>query len=299
MSSDAVPILHEGQVPIDEGIVRRLVDAQFPSGRGVPLRRFPSSGTVNAIYRLGDHSVRLPLLERSVEPLVKEIEWLPVLGPRLPLTAPEVVAVGEPTDEYPLPWAVHRWIDGTPWVAAAVDDEPAAAEVMAGYISALQRVDTAGAPVARPGAQGAAVRDRDRWGRAAIASGDGMFDTSAAARVWSQVLEVPDWERPPVWIHGDLLAPNVLVRDGRLHAVIDYGNACVGDPAVDVAAAWSLFGPDARRRFRAVLDVDDETWARARGWAITAVIGVAYYASSNPVFAADCRRRVEAALADS
>jgi aminoglycoside phosphotransferase (APT) family kinase protein len=296
--SDEVPLLHENQVHVDEGIVRRLVDAQFPDGRGLPLRRYPSTGTVNAIYRLGDYSVRLPLLPRSTEALHKEAAWLPVLAPQVPLAGPEVVMVGEPDDAYPLEWAIHRWIDGEPWSAAPVDDEVAAAQALADYITALQRIDTNGGPSAGRGAQGPPVRDRDRWVRASFAVTAGVLDTAAAARIWDEVLDAPDWDLPPVWVHGDLLAPNVLVREGRLHALIDYGNACVGDPAVDLAAAWSLFGPAGRRHLRSVLDADDATWTRARGWAITAIIGVAYYASSNPAFSEDCRRRVEAALTD-
>ena len=178
------------------------------------------------------------------------------------------------------------------------DDEIAAAAALADYIEALQRIDTAGAPVARPGQQGAPVRDRDRGVRRSIGAVGDVLDAAAVTRAWDEVIEAADWERAPVWVHGDLLAPNVLLRDGTLHAVIDFGNACAGDPAVDLAAAWSLFGPAARRHFRSALDADEATWARARGWALTAVIGVAYYATSNPAFASDCLRRVEAALDD-
>lgn len=296
--TDPVPLLHANQVHVDERLVRRLVDSQFPAGRGLPLRRFPSSGTVNAIYRLGDYSIRLPLLADFTQPLLKEIQWLPVLAPQLPLAAPEVVAVGEPVDEYPLPWAIYRWIDGTPWSTDAVDDEVAAAEALADYITALQRIDTVGAPTARSGAQGAAVRGRDRGVRRAIEAAVDLLDTAAVARVWDEVLDAPDWDRAAVWVHGDLLAPNVLLAGGSLHAVIDYGNACAGDPAVDLAAAWSLFGHTGRRHLRSALDADEATWVRARGWALSAVVGVTYYASSNPAFADDCRRRVEEALTD-
>jgi aminoglycoside phosphotransferase (APT) family kinase protein len=296
--SDAVPLLHENQVHVDERLVRRLVDSQFPDGRGMPLRRHPSTGTVNAIYRLGDYSIRLPLLPSFAESLRKEAAWLPVLTPHLPLEAPEVVIVGEPDDSYPLVWSIHRWIDGEPWSTAQVDDELAAAQALAEYITALQGIDTNGGPPAGRGDQGAPVRDRDRWVRRAIAATAGALDTSAATRVWDEVLDAPDWDLRPVWVHGDLLPPNVLVRGGRLQAIIDYGNVCVGDPAVDLAAAWSLFGPAGRRHLRATLEADEATWTRARGWAITAIIGVAYYASSNPAFASDCRRRVEQALTD-
>jgi aminoglycoside phosphotransferase (APT) family kinase protein len=206
--------------------------------------------------------------------------------------------VGEPAEDYPLPWAIYRWIDGAPWSADSVDDELAAADALAAFVLALQAVSTAGAPAARAGYQGSAVRHRDGAVRAALENARGTVDTRAVAEAWETTLAAPDWHGDPVWVHGDLLAPNLLVREGALHAVIDFGCACVGDPAVDVAAAWSLFGPKARERFRDALRPDDATWARARGWALTGIQGVAYYAESNPAFAEDCRHRVEAALGD-
>lgn len=134
--------------------------------------------------------------------------------------------------------------------------------------------------------------------RAALERTVGVLDTAAVEAAWAATSAAPDWEAEPVWVHGDLLAPNLLVCDRGLHAVLDFGNACVGDPAVDVAAAWSLFGDTARRRFREALQPDDATWERARGWALTGVQGVAYYARPNPAFAEDCRRQVQAALDD-
>lgn len=296
--SDSVPLLHPNQLQINADIVRRLIDTQFPDGRGLPLRRHPSTGTVNAIYRVGEFSVRLPLLVEFAHALTNEVHWLPRLARHLPLACPEVVAVGQPAEEYPHPWAVFRWIDGTPWTNDGVRDEVAAAETLAAFIDALQGVDTGGAPAARRGRQGAAVRDRDPAVRAALRSTGGMIDTGALETAWDRALAAPDWSAAPVWVHGDLLAPNLLLRHGELHAVLDFGNACVGDPAVDIAAAWALFGPVGRQRFRAAVNVDDATWARARGWALTGVQGVGYYAETNPEFAADCRRRVEAALSD-
>lgn len=295
--SDVVPVLHPNQVHVDERIVRRLVEDQFPEARDLPLRRYPSTGTVNAIYRLGDLAVRLPLLADFAESLRKELEWLPWLGPQLPLVCPAVVAVGEPDEDYPYPWAIYRWIEGSPWSVDEVD-EATAGDALAAFILVLQEVDTAGAPTARPGYQGSAVRHRDRAVRAALERTVGVLDTAAVEAAWAATLAAPDWEAEPVWVHGDLLAPNVLVRDRGLHAVLGFGNACVGDPAVDVAAAWSLFGDTARRRFRDALQPDDAIWARARGWALTGIQGIAYYARSNPAFAKDCRRRVQAALDD-
>lgn len=292
-----MPKLHAGELELDDGVVRRLVDTQFPQWRSLPLRRFDSTGTVNAIYRLGDDlSVRLPRVAKWAEMVEREIRWLPVLAPRLPLPVPEPVGVGVPTVEFPLPWAVFRWLDGSPWRRDDVDDPSAAAETLADFVLSLERIDTSGAPRPLPGQMGGPVRERDAVVRRALDAARSLIDTGPVRRAWEAVLDVPDWHGPPTWVHADLLPGNVLVRSGRLHAVIDFGIACAGDPAADAVAAWSLFDRSARRAFRSALGADDATWERARGWSLAAVEGIVYYAKTNPRFAAECRARVEAAL---
>jgi aminoglycoside phosphotransferase (APT) family kinase protein len=289
--------LHDGEADIDAGLVGRLVAAQFPDLRELPVRAVPSTGTVNAIYRLGDHLyARLPRVRQWAGDLENEWRWLPALGPRLSLEVPEPVAKGRPGSSYPFPWAIYRWIDGRPYADELVDDEGQAARELARFVAELRRVDLAGAP--RAGR--APLRELDADTRAAIATARDVIDADAATAAWERALQAPAWSGPPVWIHSDLLRPNLLVRDGRLRAVIDFGAAGVGDPAADVIAAWSVFGPAGRAVFRRALGVDGGTWERARGYALhQAALIIPYYAQTNPGFAASARRTVAEVLADA
>jgi aminoglycoside phosphotransferase (APT) family kinase protein len=288
--------MHDGEVDIDSGLVRRLVATQFPHLAGLPVRAVRSTGTVNAIYRLGDRlCARLPRVQTWARDLDKEWRWLPKLAPQLSLRVPEPVAKGRPTSSYPFPWAIYGWVDGQPYADALVDDERQAARELARFVGELRRIDPAGAPSGgrRP------LGELDAVTRAAIESARGTIDSDAAMAAWESALQAPAWTGTPVWIHCDLLRPNLLVRDGRLYAVIDFGGAGIGDPAADVIAAWSVFGPAGRHVFRDALDVDDGTWARARGFALhQAALIIPYYRKTNPGFAAPAKRTIGEILAD-
>jgi aminoglycoside phosphotransferase (APT) family kinase protein len=278
--------LHDGEVEIDARLVGRLVDDQFPRLAGLPVTEVQSTGTVNAIYRLGDHLyVRLPRVREWADGLDREWHWLPRLSPRLSLRVPEPVAKGRPTSSYPFAWAIYRWIDGQPYADALVDDQREAARDLARFVAELRRIDPDGAP--RSGRR--PLGELDAGTRAAITSAGGVIDSDAA---------IAAWDESPVWIHSDLLRPNLLVHGGRLSAVIDFGAVGVGDPATDVIAAWSVFGPAGRETFRSALGVDDGTWERARGIALhQAALIIPYYAETNRGFVALARRTVEEVLA--
>ena len=289
--------LHDNEVDIDVELVHQLLVTQFPSWSALPLDEVRSTGTVNAIYRLGDDLyVRLPRVQAFAGDLEKELRWLPTLAPRLPLAVPEPVATGEPGSGYPLPWAMYRWCAGDTFARDRVGDERRAAVDLARFVAALRSFDPSGAPAS---GRDNWVRRRDSEARAAIASLHGLLDTDAATAAWEASLRAPAWDGIAVWTHGDLLPPNLLVSDGRLSAVLDFGCVGVGDPAVDVIAAWSVFGADGRDAFRAALDVDDATWARARGYALhQALLIIPYYPETNPAFVAMATRTVEEVLAD-
>jgi aminoglycoside phosphotransferase (APT) family kinase protein len=288
--------MHDGEVSIDAALVRRLVAAQFPGLASLPVSAVRSAGTVNAIYRLGDHLyARLPRVQRYAGDLEDECRWLPWLAPRLPLRVPEPVGAGHPASGYPFPWAVYRWIDGHPYADELVGDERQAATDLARFVTALRAADPAGAP----GAGRRPLRELDAATRAAIGASRDVIDGTAATAAWERALQAPAWEGTPVWIHADLLRPNLLVDGGRLCAVIDFGAAGAGDPAADVIAAWSVFGPAGREAFRAALGVDDGTWNRARGFALhQAALIIPYYPETNPGFVALAKRTVEQVLAD-
>jgi aminoglycoside phosphotransferase (APT) family kinase protein len=284
--------MHDGEVDIDAELVRRLVAAQFPWLTNLPIRELQATGTVNAIYRLGDHLyARLPRVQDWAQDLDKEWQWLPRLAPHLSLQTPEPVAHGHPESSYPFAWAIYRWIDGQPYADALVDDEREAARELAQFVVELRRIDPVGAP--RGGRR--PLRELDAVTRAAIQSARDAIDSEAATAAWERALQAPAWNGTAVWIHTDL-----LVRDGRLCALIDFGGAGVGDPAADVIAAWSVFGHTGRGVFRDTLDVDDGTWDRARGFALhQAALIIPYYRETNPGFVAPAKRTVGEILADS
>ncbi|HET6950653.1 MAG TPA: aminoglycoside phosphotransferase family protein [Acidimicrobiales bacterium] len=288
--------MHEEEVHIDAGLVGRLVATQFPDLAGLPIAAVRSTGTVNAIYRLGDDlCVRLPRVPAWAQDLEREVRWLPDLAPRVSLRVPEPVARGAAADGYPFPWAIYRWIGGRPYADDLVHDERQAADDLARFVVELHRIDPRGAP--RAGRW--PLRDLDAATRAAIGSSGDVVDRDAAAAAWAHALGAPAWDGPPVWIHTDLLRPNLLVDGGRLCAVIDFGGVGVGDPAADVIAAWSVFGRGGREAYRAALGVDDGTWDRARGYALhQAAMIIPYYAETNPAFVALAKRTVEQVLED-
>jgi aminoglycoside phosphotransferase (APT) family kinase protein len=288
--------MHDDEVDIDAGLVGRLVAEQFPHLADLPITEVRSTGTVNAIYRLGDRlCARLPRVAEWAPDLDREWRWLPELAPRLPLRVPEPVGRGRPGGSYPFSWTIYGWIDGQPYADGLVDDERRAAEDLARFVVDLRRIDPVGAP--RGGRR--PLRELDAVTREVIESARGVIDGDAAVAAWERALRAPAWAGSPVWIHSDLLRPNVLVRDGRVCAVIDFGGVGVGDLAADVIAAWSVFGRAGRGVFRAALEVDDGTWERARGFALhQAALIVPYYGETNPGFAASARRTIEEVLAD-
>jgi aminoglycoside phosphotransferase (APT) family kinase protein len=292
--------MHADEVDIDVSLVRRLLIAQFPQWADLPIVPVHSAGTVNAIYRLGDDmAVRLPRVRRWAGDVEIEQHWLPKLAPHLPLAVPEPHAKGSPGEGYAFHWSVYRWLEGEIWTIGRIGDLREAAADLAQFITGLQRIDTTGGPRPRPGGKGAPLAQRDPAVRAAIAASHGMVDTNAVTAAWDAVLEVPMWDGPPVWVHGDLARPgNLVVVGGRLSAVIDFGCLCVGDPACDLSVAWTLFSGESRDLFRAALSVDDATWERGRGWALTWVEALPYYVSTNPSMVAEARHAIDEVLAD-
>jgi aminoglycoside phosphotransferase (APT) family kinase protein len=294
--------MHADEVEIDAGLVRRLLVAQLPHWSALPVERVRFFGTDNAMYRLGsDLAVRLPRRAQNLLQLENECLWLPELAPLLPVPVPVPVAVGEPGEGYPLRWAVYRWIEGEPADAEAVTDVAAFARDLAEFVAALHRVDPSGGPTAgrHNVFRGEPVARRDRRTREAFASLRGELDVDAATAVWEDALHAPMWAGAPVWIHGDLDARNLLVIDGRLSGVIDFGTLGVGDPAWDVTAAWKVLDVEARGLFRSALAVDDAAWVRSRGLVLSqAVIALAYYTlENNPVLVREARRWLTEVLA--
>jgi aminoglycoside phosphotransferase (APT) family kinase protein len=292
------PGLHDEEVPIDAELVSCLVRDQFPEWSDLPLGRVDSGGTVNAIYRLGaEMAVRLPLASWGTEPLEREFLWAPRLAPNLPLDVPRPLVRGDPGHDYPFPWAIHRWIEGDIAISERIGDAQRAAIDIAGFVRALQGIDPAGAPANTH--RGSPLATADRSTRAAIEACKGLVDTVAALDAWERALATPEWDRPAVWTHGDLWYSNVLAADGRITAVLDFGGVGIGDPAIDTLPAWSLFDSTTRPLFRSMLAVDDATWERGKGWALSmAVLALPYYLDTSPMIVGNARRMIEQLLAE-
>lgn len=295
--------MHADELDTDTGLVRRLLAAQFPRWAGLPIAPVHPAGTDNALYRLGDDMVvRLPRRERTIKTLEKERRWLPRLAPLLPLAVPVPLAAGRPAEGYPFAWAVYTWLQGEDATVGRIAEPRQAAADLARFLAALRRIDPAGGPP--PGEhnffRGEPLARRDGATRAAIRALGGVIDGDAATAAWDAALNAPAWERAPVWIHGDLDARNLLVVNGRLSAIIDFGGLGVGDPACDVMVAWKVLPADTRAIFRSALAVDEATWARGRGWAISqALIALAYYTlETNSVLVQEARRWMAEVLAD-
>lgn len=291
--------MHEDQVPTSVDLVRRLLAAQHPHWADLPVTPVAEAGTDHALYRLGEELlVRLPIVGWAEAQADRDARWLPVLAPHLPLDLPAPVAVGEPGEDYPWRWSVVPWVDGHAAEPHRLD-LPAAARDLAALVRALHAVPTDGGPAKTGTDRGASLRRLDEPIRGVLRELRRELDVAAVARVWAEAVDAPGWAGDPVWIHGDLQPGNLIARDGRLTAVIDFGGLGVGDPAPDLAPAWNLFDPGSRGTFLDAVGYDDATTARARGWVLApALNGLGYYRDTRPDLASAGRRQIEAVLTD-
>ncbi|MBP7703977.1 MAG: aminoglycoside phosphotransferase family protein [Caulobacter sp.] len=289
-------------IEIDVDLVRRLVAGSFPEWADLSVTAVSSIGTDNAIFRLGEElSVRLPRVARAAETTAKEQRWLPRFDGRLPLPIPMAMGLGEPGEGYPWAWGVALWIEGRDASAEPIPNGSDPAIALADFLAALQRVDPLGGPSAgeHNNWRGVALKHLDARVRHCLDELTADIDTAAALAIWQDALAAPPHDRAPVWIHGDLHPGNLVVRDQGLAGVIDFGLLALGDPAVDLMAAWTVFDVDARASFLHRLAADEALVRRARGWALySGAVALPYYRDSNPALAAISRRTLAAVLAD-
>ena len=291
----------ETEPPIESGLVTRLIASQFPQWANLPVKSVENDGWDNRTFHLGDDmSVRLPSGNGYVLQVEKEQYWLPILAPHLPLPIPVPLAMGRPSELFPRPWSVYRWLEGEVASVAQIADLTEFAVSLAQFLVALRKVDATDGPL--PGQhnffRGAPLAVYDDETRRALVALEGMIDTKVAADVWDIAL-ASRWDRPPVWFQGDVSVGNLLVADGRLSAVIDFGTSGIGDPACDLVIAWTLFDGESRKAFRDAIGLDDATWARGRGWAIwKAMIVVAGHSGTNSPTTDGSFRVIDAVIAD-
>lgn len=289
--------MHEDEFEINASIVQRLLSRQFPQWADLSLKPVPSAGTDNALYRLGNEMVvRLPRIGWAVDAIKKECEWLPKLGPFLPFSIPAPLGKGVPSADYPWPWSVYRWLEGSNPTVGQIPDPVLLTNDLVMFIQALHKINLPNGPTSN---RGVPLEKQDIETRKALKQLEGMIDVQTVTTIWETALQAPQWSKPPVWIHGDLSPGNLLIQNGKLSAVIDFGILGVGDPACDLIIAWNLLPAHMRNVFRNTLEVEDATWKRGRGWALSnALIALPYYKDTNPVLANNARHVIQEIIKD-
>ncbi|MDM7854451.1 aminoglycoside phosphotransferase family protein [Cellulomonas alba] len=288
--------MHADELDLPTDLVARLVAEQLPRWAGLPVRRVASSGTDNAMFRLGDRMVvRLPRIHWAAGTVDHEVRWLPLVAGRLPVETPRVLATGNPSDDYPWSWSVLTWLDGVNPRIDALDDPDALARELVTLVRAIRALEL---PDGEPKDQPLSGRD-DQVRRDLAALADDV-DIATLAAIWDEALAHAEWDGTRTWVHHDLAPGNLLLRDGRLSGLIDFAGIGLGDAASDLGVAWNLLPAGARATLRDGLGVDDATWVRGRARALAqALVQLPYYRDTNPVLAANAWRVLREVLADA
>lgn len=284
--------MHADELDIDESLVYRLLAKQFPHWANLPLKPVSSAGTDNALYRLGsDRVVRLPRISWAAKNVDNECLWLPQIAPILPTPIPTPLGKGTPAEGYPWSWSIYRWIEGSNPTVDYIPNPTLLVNELVSFIKAMHKIDLQGGPAS---SRGVPLKEKDIETRKALQELEGMIDVDKVTSLWEAALKIPSWSKPPVWIHSDLSPGNLLLKNGKLCAVIDFGMVGIGDPACDLIIAWNLLPATVREAFRQQLDVDDATWQRGQAWALSnALIALPYYKDTNPVLANNARHVIK------
>lgn len=290
--------MHENEFEIDECLVHALLKSQCPHWANLPLKPMLSSGTDHALFRLGsEYVIRLPRIDWATKNINKECEWVPKISRFLKIPISEPLFKGNPNKSYPWSWTVAKWNEGHNPNFEKENEYELLAKDLAFFLNELHGIKLANGPSSR---RGIPLKELDVQTRKAIGKLEGEIDIQSITSLWNHLLNIPPWSKDPVWVHGDFLPGNILVKNNRLSAVIDFSDVGIGDPACDLIIAWSLLKSHSRESFRENLEnIDDDTWERGRGWALSiALIMLPYYKNSNPILASLARRMIENVLCD-
>ena len=256
---------------ITANLAQELIGQQFPELAHLSIKPVEFGGHDNRTFHLGGKMlVRLPSAEQYAAKVAKEQKWLPILSSHLSLPIPKPLHLGQPSEIYPWNWSIYNWIEGDGANALDLNDlelQQLAID-LAKFLGELQEIDITGAPVPGPHnfLRGASPKVYTQESITAIQALSGLIDTNIARDIWKRAIS-SKWEKDPVWIHGDLATGNILIKNRKLTAVIDFSGICVGDPACDLVIAWNSFTTEARQIFKDNLGLDADTWYRAQGWA--------------------------------
>ncbi len=286
---------------IDDTLVRDLIATQIPQWKDFPVRPVAHGGWDNRTFHLGEQMlVRMPSAAQYAAKVEKEHRWLPILAPLLPLQIPVPLVMGEPADDHPWKWSIYRWLEGETVASSSMIDLNKLARSLAEFLIALQAIDPTDGPLPGPHNfyRGGSLKVYDAEVRQAITILKDKIDVAIVTEIWASALAT-SWQRAPVWVHGDIAAGNLLMQEGQLSAVIDFGGLAIGDPACDLVITWTLFEGESREIFREMLPLDAGTWARGRAWALwKALIIAAGITQTNAAEGAKCWRIIDEVLID-
>lgn len=290
-------MMHNDEVRIDDQLVTELLTSQFSKWSNLSLSRVSPDGTDHVMFKLGeDMVVRLPRILSASKNLKRESDCLKQLSGKVSMPIPKLIALGKPDKHYPFYWSIGTFLKGNNLSTHVDIDLFCATESLACFVNELHDVDTSLGVKSRRGVHPKNYSDEVM---ASIEQLRDCYDISRLKKYWQSIMDTPDWCGPPKWIHGDLHPGNLLVLDKKISAIIDFGLAGIGDPACDLMVAWTLLDTKARAVFKTTVQIDEDSWMRAKGWAFyLGVMGYPYYKLSNPVFAAIAKRSLDEVLLD-
>ncbi|MBA3536567.1 MAG: aminoglycoside phosphotransferase family protein [Tatlockia sp.] len=253
-------------------LARKLIDEQFPEFADLPIMSVEKQGQDNRTYRLGKELlIRMPTAGSYALKVPKEQDLLPKIAPYLKIAIPVPIKMGAPSQEYPYPFSIYKWLEGTSINLLVLDDDclEKLAFDLAKFLKELQSIDKVAGPA--PGQhnwwRGEHVSVYDKGARKQIAELSTIIDGDKALKLWDMACKTK-WEKAPVWVHGDFAIGNMLIKEGNLSAIIDFGGMSLGDPACDLVIAWTLLKGRSRQIFIQEMDLDEDTWLRAKAWAL-------------------------------
>ena len=270
-------------------IAENLIKQQFSPIENLSVKPAQATGSDNFIFRVGnDLLIRLPRHASSESQLKKEIKWLPLLSEVLPVSIPQIYFKGSPAPEFPFQWGIFKWIDGSIYDPLLFENTDHIVNTMVHFIHALWKADPSNGPEygEHNNFRGQPLAERDKQTTEAIKTLPHFYKQETLTSLWNTACTMNVWNKPYIWVHGDLHWGNILTKNDNLSGIIDFGSLGLGDPAVDVMCAWILFSPEKRRLFKQKINVDTPTWTRGMGWALSfAAIALPYYLPKKHILA--------------